>query len=57
MCSKVLINDITDRYDLTFIDLGSAFDFLGGKVKTRPFKHSYEDYVNYYKDLLPPAWD
>jgi hypothetical protein len=57
MCSKVLINDITDKYNLTFIDLGSGFDLLARKVDSRGWKHTYEDEIKYYKDLLPLNWD
>lgn len=56
LCSKVLINDITDRYDVTCIDIGSSFDVMGGKIASRqPRLHSYEDELAYYKDLLPCA--
>jgi hypothetical protein len=57
MCSKVLVNDITDEFDLTFIDIGSGFDLLGSKIKSRPWKHSYEDELEYYKDFIPKNWD
>jgi hypothetical protein len=57
MCSKVLINDITDRYNLTFIDLGSGFDLLGGKFNSRMWRHTYEDELEYYKDFIPQNWD
>lgn len=57
MCSKVLIADISDKYDLTFIDIGSSFDLLARKQKSRTCNYSYEDVFNYYKNLLPPDWD
>ncbi len=57
MCSKVLIDDITNQFDLTFIDLGSGFDLLGSKIKSRPWKHSYEDELTYYKDFIPHGWN
>lgn len=56
MCSKVLIDDISNAYDATFIDLGSSFDLLGRKVNTRGWRHTYEMEINYYKDLIPPHW-
>lgn len=57
MCSKVLINDLTDKYKLTCIDLGSSFDLLGSKRASRDHRHSYEQEVAYYKDFLPENWD
>ena len=57
MCSKVLIDDITNKFDLTFIDLGSSFDLLAGKRNSRGWQHTYQDEVNYYKNLLPSNWD
>jgi len=57
MCSKVLINDITDKFDLTFIDVGSGFDLLGGKLNSRMWPHTYEDELEYYKDFIPENWD
>lgn len=57
LCSKVLIDDITNKFDLTFIDLGSSFDILGRKQNTRGWRHTYQDEIRYYKDLLPSNWD
>lgn len=57
LCSKVLIDDITNEYKVTFIDLGSSFDYLAGKRNSRNRRHSYEDEVRYYKKLLPSNWD
>lgn len=57
MCSKVLIDDITNQYDITCIDLGSSFDLLGSGQPSRAHKHSYKDEVLYYKDFLPLGWE
>ncbi len=57
MCSKVLIDDITNKFDLTAIDLGSSFDLLASKRKSRSWQHTYQDELNYYRDLLPMEWD
>jgi hypothetical protein len=58
LCSKVLINDITHLYDLTFIDIGSGFDMLGGQHPTRTYQeeYTYQDIINYYKELIPADW-
>lgn len=56
LCSKVLIDNITNMYDLTFIDIGSSFDLMSTGLKSRPWKHSREDELTYYKDLLPHNW-
>lgn len=56
MCSKILINEITDKTDLTCIDLGSSFDILGGKFRSRDFQHAYEAEWWYYKDFIPQEW-
>ena len=53
MCSKVLIDEITDRHNLTCIDLGSSFDLLATGQKSRSWKHSYEDELKYYKNFIP----
>jgi len=57
LCSKVLIDEITDRHNITCIDLGSSFDLLARKEKSRPWQHSYEDELNYYKDFIPEDWE
>jgi hypothetical protein len=57
LCSKVLIDEITDRHKVTSIDLGSSFDLLVRKKKSRAWVHSYEDDFNYYKKLLPKNWN
>lgn len=56
-CAKVLIDDITNSYDCTCIDLGSSFDMLASKKNTRGWQHNYSDEVRYYKDLLPENWE
>lgn len=56
LCSKVLIDDITNEYNVTFIDLGSSFDLLCRDKKTRPWNHNLADELKYYKDLLPENW-
>ncbi|MCX5921934.1 MAG: hypothetical protein NTX86_01240 [Candidatus Dependentiae bacterium] len=56
LCSKVLIDDITNNYNLTCIDIGSSFDLLGRKKNTRGWKHTYEDEIRYYKDFIPSSW-
>ena len=56
MCSKVLINDITNNYDVTCIDLGSSFDILGRKINTRGWKHTLQMELNYYKEYIPSDW-
>lgn len=57
MCSKVLINDLTDKYDLTFIDIGSGFDLLATKTKSRAWQHTFEDELLYYRDFIPASWN
>ena len=57
LCSKVLISDIVEKNDVTFLDLGSSFDLLASKINSRGWRHAYEDEVEYYKDVLPEDWD
>ena len=52
LCSKVLIDDITNKCELTCIDLGSSFDLLARQQHTRGWRHSYEEEVKYYQDFL-----
>jgi hypothetical protein len=55
--SKVLIaNLLTEFPRITCLDIGSSFDFLCQKNKSRAWEHSYEDEYNYYKNLLPKDW-
>lgn len=56
MCSKVLIDDITNNHDATFIDLGSSFDLLGRMANTRGWRHTYQDEWRYYRDFIPSTW-
>jgi len=57
LCSKVLIDDITNDHEVTFIDLGSSFDLLARKKNTRGWTHSYESELKYYKDFISVNWD
>ncbi len=57
MCSKILIADVTDSFKVSCFDIGSGFDLLASKQKSRPWKHNYQDEYNYYKNLLPMGWD
>ncbi len=55
--SKVMIAYLTSKYPtISCIDIGSSFDFLCQKKKTRAWNHTYEDQYNYYKKLLPEGW-
>ena len=56
LCSKVLIDDITNTHDVTFIDLGSSFDLLARKRNTRGWTHTYQEELAYYHDLVPQDW-
>lgn len=56
LCSKVLIDDITNEYNVTFIDLGSSFDLLTRRINTRGWKHTYQQEIDYYRCLLPKSW-
>lgn len=54
LCSKWLACEILRTNDtVSYLDIGSGFDYLCGK-NSRGWKHSREDELNYYKDLLPP---
>lgn len=57
MCSKVLIDDITNQYKISCIDLGSSFDFLARKKRSRAHMHTYEQEVEYYKEFFPEGWE
>lgn len=53
MCSKVLISNMSKKNEnITCIDLGSGFDLLATGVKSRPWRHSYADELEYYQDLF-----
>lgn len=55
--SKVLIAELLKRVPtITCIDIGSSFDFLCQKKKSRDWTHTYEEEVEYYKELLPAYW-
>jgi hypothetical protein len=56
LCSKVLINDLTNQYKISCIDLGSGFDFLGSKRMSRDHKHSLQEELNYYIEFIPSIW-
>lgn len=57
MCSKILIDDMTQDLPVTCIDLGSSFDLLARKKTSRGFLHSYEEELAYYQEFLPDNWD
>jgi len=55
--SKVLVAELLKRFpSLTCLDIGSSFDFLCQKTKSRAWGHTYEDEYNYYKGILPENW-
>ena len=55
--SKVMIAFLTAKYPtLSCVDIGSSFDFICQKQKSRAWFHTYEDQYNYYKALLPEGW-
>lgn len=56
LCSKVLINEITDEFKVSFFDIGSGFDYLSLGIKTRDHKHDLISELFYYKDFLPSDW-
>lgn len=56
LCTKVLIDDLSGKYDATFIDLGSSFDMLACQYPTRDWRHSYAAEIEYYKDFIPESW-
>jgi len=56
LCSKVLISDLSNKFDMTLIDVGSGFDLLVTRRHSRPWGHSYEDEVRYYGSILPDDW-
>ena len=55
--SKVLVACLLQKYpSITCIDIGSSFDFICQKKKTRAWQHEYEDQYKYYYDRLPEGW-
>lgn len=56
MCSKVMIADLLKIYDMTCIDIGSGFDLLASGKNSRSWSHTYQDELDYYKDILPTNW-
>jgi hypothetical protein len=55
--SKVLIAQLlTNVPTISCIDFGSSLDLLCSKYNSRGWKHSYEQLVKYYKELLPSNW-
>jgi hypothetical protein len=56
LCSPVLINDLTNQQNITCLDIGSAFDLIGGKRNSRGWPHKYRHEMRYYKPLLPKGW-
>ena len=66
LASKVLINDITLIYpNVSFIDIGSAFDLLATKEVSRNWQFDengnhinfYYMLLNYFKEVLPENYD
>jgi|GEM_PF-185918 len=56
LSSKVLITKLLHKFNMTCIDIGSGFDLLATGKHSRPWSHSYQDELNYYKDILPEKW-
>jgi len=56
MCSKVLISDLLNEFAMTCVDIGSGFDLIATGKYSRPWSHSYEDEMKYYKSILPVDW-
>jgi hypothetical protein len=56
LCSKVLISKLLKKFDMTCLDIGSGFDLLVTGKHSRPWSHSYQDELLYYKDILPEEW-
>lgn len=56
LCSKVLISEISQEFEVSFFDIGSGFDFLGSKRQSRDHKHSLYDELHYYGPILPDDW-
>lgn len=56
LSSKVLIAKLLQNFKMTCIDIGSGFDLLATGKHSRPWAHSYQDELNYYKDILPVKW-
>jgi hypothetical protein len=57
LASKIVINDLRKKYNnITFLDIGSGFDYLSQGTITRGddnfYKFNYNDLYNYFKDLL-----
>lgn len=53
MGSKVLIDDLSEQFpNCTFLDTGSAFDYIVRGVPSRDQTHSYEKEYEYFKDFL-----
>lgn len=56
LCSKVLISDMCQSFDVCFFDIGSGFDFLASKRQSRDHKHTLFAELDYYGPLLPDHW-
>jgi hypothetical protein len=57
LASKVLIARLCAKYsDASFLDIGSGFDIIATGRCTRDHKHTYEDELRYFSDLLPQMW-
>jgi hypothetical protein len=56
LCSKVLMSKLLQKFNITCIDIGSGFDLLATGKHSRPWAHSYQDELSYYKEILPKNW-
>lgn len=58
IASKILASDLFRKYpNSTILDVGSAIDFICTKKNSRGWKHSYNDLVNYLKEIIPENWE
>jgi hypothetical protein len=55
--NKVMLNmQLLQNFNMSCIDIGSGFDLLATGKHSRPWGHSYEDELEYYKEILPLNW-
>jgi len=65
LASKVIIANLSNKFqNASFIDIGSSFDILASKIDTRgwgktseEFTNSYENQLEYFKEVLPDNYD
>lgn len=60
LATKVLLDEITYLYpNVSFIDIGSGFDILATKQKSRAWgdENNYIKQLEYFKDLLPSNYN